>query len=149
MKADRQNTILKIIDEFNIETQEELAKYLYERGFNVTQATISRDIKELHLIKAQTDKNTYKYTVNIVSKSLNTECLMRMFRDTVTDIQAVNNLIIVKTLSAGANAAAEVIDNLDIDDILGSIAGENTVFVAVKNGEAQQVAHILKKIAFK
>ncbi len=149
MKTNRQNAILEIIEDFDIETQEDLANRLYERGFNVTQATISRDIKELHLIKTQTDKSTYKYTVNETSRVLNTERLLRVFRDTVTDIQVTGNIIVVRTLSGSANAAAEVVDNMDTDSILGTIAGDNTIFVAVKNGEAQPVAHMLKKMASK
>lgn len=150
MKTNRQNAILDIIEKFDIETQEELAGHLYELGFNVTQATISRDIKELHLIKTQTDKNAYKYTVNEASNVLNTERLLRVFRDTVTDIQvAGNNIIVVRTLSGSANAAAEVVDNMDTDAILGTIAGDNTIFVAVKSGEAHPVAHMLKKMASK
>lgn len=149
MKSNRQNAILEIIDEFDVETQEELALHLNERGFNVTQATISRDIKELHLIKTQAGKNAYKYTVNHTSRTLNTERLLRVFRDTVTDIQVTGNIIVVRTLSGSANAAAEAIDNLGEDSILGSIAGDNTIFVAVKSGEAQPTAHMLKKLASK
>ena len=103
MKTNRQNAILEIIREFDVETQEDLATHLNERGYNVTQATISRDIKELHLIKTQSGKNTYKYTVNHSGRMLNTERLLRVFRDTVTDIQVTGNIIVVRTLNNNKN----------------------------------------------
>ncbi len=149
MKANRQNAILEIVEKFDVETQEDLAKHLLDRGFKVTQATISRDIKELRLNKMQTDKNTYRYSVNETSKVLNTERLLRVFRETVLDIQRTGNLVVITTLSGSANAAAEVVDNMEISNIIASIAGDNTIFIAVKEGEAEGVADILKHVAAK
>ena len=146
MKVSRQNAILKIIEQYDIETQEELAKRLYEHGHQVTQATISRDIKELHLIKTQTENNTYKYTVKETSKVINTEKLLRVFKETVLDIKSTGNLIVVSTLSGSAAAAAEVIDNMEIEGIVGSIAGDNTIFIAVKASETQSVLQTLKQV---
>ena len=99
MKSSRHNAILEIIENNNVETQEELAKHLMERGHKVTQATISRDIKELHLIKVQADNNVYKYAVNETNKLLNTEKLLRVFKETVVSIQHNGDLVVINTLN--------------------------------------------------
>lgn len=147
MKDDRQSAILEIIGSHDIETQEELAKLLLKRGFRVTQATISRDIKELHLIKIQAESGSYKYAVNEVNTALNTEKLLRVFKETVLDVQAAGSLVVVSTLSGSASAAAEVVDNLEIDGIIGSIAGDNTIFVAVQDAMVDVVVQKLKAIS--
>ncbi len=144
MKEKRQSAILDIIATFNVETQEQLAKLLEKRGFNVTQATISRDIKELHLIKVQAEKGVYKYSINEYSAVLNTERMLRIFKETVTSIRGTGNIAIVNTLSGSANAAAEVIDTLSIDGIVGTIAGDNTIFLAVQEGHLDPVIQKLK-----
>lgn len=149
MKSSRQNAILEIIDTHNVETQEDLAKYLLERGHRVTQATISRDIKELHLIKVQTENNVYKYAVNETNKLLNTEKLLRVFKETVISIQHNGDLVVINTLNGSANAAAEVIDNMQMDGIIGTLAGDNTIFIAVKEGMAREVASVLKNAVTK
>ncbi len=149
MKSSRQNAILEIIDTHNVETQEDLAKYLLERGYRVTQATISRDIKELHLIKVQTENNVYKYAVNETNKLLNTEKLLRVFKETVISIQHNGDLVVINTLNGSANAAAEVIDNMQMDGIIGTLAGDNTIFIAVKEGMAREVASVLKNAVTK
>ena len=147
MKQKRHNAILEIIEEATIETQEDLGKALLERGFKVTQATISRDIKELHLIKVQTERGVYKYAVNESSVVLNTQKLLRVFKETGVSGRGSGNIIVVTTLTGSANAAAEVIDNLDIDGIFGSIAGDNTIFLAVETDKAEHIIHHLKQIS--
>ena len=149
MKSSRHNAILEIIENNNVETQEDLARYLLERGHKVTQATISRDIKELHLIKVQAENNVYKYAVNETNKLLNTEKLLRVFKETVISIQHNGDLVVINTLNGSANAAAEVIDNMQMDDIIGTLAGDNTIFIAVKEGMAKEVASILKNAVAK
>jgi transcriptional regulator of arginine metabolism len=145
MKGNRQSAILEIIESNNVETQEELARYLTGRGYKVTQATISRDIKELHLIKLQNENGTYRYAVNEIVPAVNTERLLRVFRETVTNVQSAGNLIVVNTLPGSANAAAEVLDNMNIDGVIGSIAGDNTIFIAVKDsGASHSVAGRLR-----
>ena len=136
MKSKRQNKILEIIAQNDIDTQEELVSALYEAGFKVTQATISRDIKDLHLIKVQSITGAYKYAVNLKDDKNDTNIRMRIFKDTVKTIEAAENLIVIKTLTGSANAAAEVIDSLPDDDILGCIAGDNTIFVAMRTSSA-------------
>jgi len=144
MKEKRHNTILNIIDTMDIETQKDLADQLLERGYRVTQATISRDIKELHLIKVQGESGIYKYTVNEAGSVPNTEKLLRVLRDMVVDIKSAGNLVVVSTLSGSANAAGEIIDNLGIDDIIGSIAGDNTIFIAAADGTVEKVSGELR-----
>lgn len=136
MKGNRQSAILEVIENNTIETQEELAKQLADRGFKVTQATISRDIKELHLIKVQDERGVYKYAVNEIVPVVNTERLLRVFRETVINVQSAGNMIVVNTLPGSANAAAEVLDNMNIDGIVGSLAGDNTIFIVVKDNTA-------------
>ena len=147
MKGNRQSAILEIIENNNVETQEELAGHLLERGFKVTQATISRDIKELHLIKIQDEKGFYRYSVNEIVPVVNTERLLRVFRETVINVQSAGNMIVVTTLSGSANAAAEVLDNMNIDGVVGSLAGDNTILIVVKdNAAAHTVAGRLRQM---
>jgi len=136
MKTKRQNKILEIITNNDIETQEDLVAALNDVGFKVTQATISRDIKELKLVKVQSLTGTYKYSANKKQDSKDIDVLLRIFGDTVISVDHAGNLVILKTLSGSANAAAEVIDSLNYDGIMGSIAGDNTIFVATISEKA-------------
>ena len=99
MKNDRQKAILDIIAAQNIETQEELGAQLQQHGFRVTQSTISRDIKELHLIKVQAERGVYKYAVNEASAVLNTERMVRIFREVAVSVQGSGNIVVINTLS--------------------------------------------------
>ena len=148
MKEKRQNAIISLIEENDIETQDVLAERLKQIGFKVTQATISRDIKELHLIKIQTENGVYKYAVNNNKNKTDTEKLLRVFRETVLSIATTGSLIVINTLSGSAAAAAEVIDKLAIDGVLGTIAGDNTIFLAAKDAKAsEQIVAKLKQMA--
>jgi len=148
MKGNRQNAILEIIEKNDIETQEDLAKHLEGHGFKVTQATISRDIKELHLIKVQGEDGLYRYAVNETGVVVNTEKLLRVFKETVVSVQSAGHLVVVNTLSGSASAAAEVLDNMSLEGIVGSIAGDNTIFVAVRDAAlADAVAAKLRSLA--
>ena len=147
MKKDRHQAILKLLDQKDIETQEELVNQLQGMGFRVTQATISRDIKELHLIKVQSENGTYKYAPNEASVALNMQKMLRVVREAVIAVKQAGNFIVVQTLAGSANAAAEVIDNLGMVDVVGSIAGDNTIFIAtMDNNAADRVLTHLKKI---
>ena len=139
MKSKRQNKIIEIISNNNVETQDDLVRLLLEAGFQVTQATISRDIKELHLIKIQAESGVYKYSVNEKKDKNDMGVLMRIFKDTVLSIEAAGSIVVIRTLTGSANAAAEVVDGLHLPEIVGSIAGDNTIFVAVRNPEAASV----------
>jgi transcriptional regulator of arginine metabolism len=147
MKNKRQNKILEIISGNDIETQEELVQALLDQGVKVTQATISRDIRELKLVKIQSGSGSYKYSVAKKPEQKDIDIMMRIFGDTVVSVDHAGNLVIVKTLSGSANAAAEVVDSLNMDGILGSIAGDNTIFIAaVSDNVAGDIAGRLLKI---
>ena len=150
MKSTRHNLILEIIDEMDIETQEELADELRRRGIRITQATVSRDIKELRLLKVLSEHGGYKYaTVGRAEKGLR-DRFIRILSDSVIDMESVNNLIVVKTITASANAAAEAIDSMKWNEVLGTIAGDNTLLIIARSSEAVEIlinrfSSILKK----
>ena len=136
MKSARHSLILEIIEEQDIETQEELADELKRRGIRVTQATVSRDIKELRLLKVLGEHGGYKYaTVERAEKGMS-ERYIRMLAECVVDVDYVNNLIVIKTLTGSANAAGEVIDSMKWSEVLGTIAGDNTLLVIMRSEEA-------------
>ena len=135
MKSIRHAAILEIIETRDIETQEELADVLRERGILVTQATVSRDIKELHLLKVLSEGGGYKYaTLDKAEKGM-TERFIRIFSESVISMSSAYNLIVIKTLTGSANAAAEAIDSLRWPPVVGTLAGDNTIFVAVRTVE--------------
>lgn len=135
MKSNRHAKIIEIINKKAIETQEDLAEELKLAGFDVTQATVSRDIKTLKLIKTQDITGKYRYSLIKDEKNDVVNKLTSIFKSTVIDVENVNNIVVVKTLSASANAAAELIDSLSLGEVAGSIAGDNTVFVLLRDEE--------------
>lgn len=135
MKSKRQAKIMEIISTTNVETQEQLLKELEDAGFNSTQATISRDIKELQLVKALTANGKYKYTARKYDEQPISERFIKIFRETILSTASANNLIVVKTLSGCGNAAAEAIDCLELPHVIGSIAGDNTMLIIVDANE--------------
>ncbi len=147
MRYSRQDKILELIRDNEIETQEALAEILAENGFSVTQATISRDIKELQLIKTLTPKGRYKYALPTSAQTSHAGRFEKIFKNTVTDINHSGNIIVLKTLSGCANAAGEAVDSLKPEGIIGSLAGDNTVFlVADSPNRAPQIADKLQSI---
>ena len=140
MKNARQTAILSIIEQNDVETQEELAGKLKEMGIVVTQATVSRDIKELRLLKVLSGSGGYKYATADKAEHGLSERFVRMFRDSVLSINFAGNIVVVKTLAGSANAAAEAIDSMHLPEILGTMAGDNTILVIVRNeAEAEQI----------
>ncbi len=136
MKSARHNLILEIIESKDIETQEELAEELKNRGVRVTQATVSRDIKELRLLKVLSEHGGYKYaTVERAEKGMN-ERFIRILTESIVNIDSVNNLIVINTLSASANAACEAIDSMKWSEVMGTIAGDNTLLIITRSNEA-------------
>ena len=131
MKNARQTAILSIIEQNDIETQEELAAKLREMGIGVTQATVSRDIKELRLLKVLSAKGGYKYATADKAEHGLSDRFVRIFMDSVLSISYAGNIIVIKTLSGSANAAAEAIDSMRWPEILGTMAGDNTILVIV------------------
>ena len=143
MKTKRHAMILNLIASENIETQEELAKLLSAKGFSVTQATVSRDIKELRLIKVLTGEGKYKYATVEKAESDLQERFIRLFSNCVVSITSAGNLIVVKTVPGSAPVAAEAIDSMKWPEIAGSLAGDNTLFVAVREGK--NVSDMIKR----
>lgn len=133
MKAVRQDAILDIIKNHEVETQDDLVRYLNENGFIVTQATVSRDIKELKLVKVLSETGVYKYAKSVSKNHDYMEFYVKMFRDCVKSIVKAGNILVVSTLAGSANTAAELIDSMEIPHVAGTIAGDNTVFVAIKD----------------
>lgn len=131
-RANRQLKILDIISKHDIDTQEELVDYLRSEGFAVTQATVSRDIKEMGIIKTlSSDGRHYKYAAQQTKEATAADKFLSMFKNTVISIKSSGNLIVLKTEAGSAGPAAELIDKLSYDEVLGVIAGDNTIFVAV------------------
>ncbi|CAG7840956.1 ArgR family transcriptional regulator [Clostridium novyi B str. ATCC 27606] len=147
MKIQRHSKILEIINTKDIETQEELAEELKKRGVDVTQATVSRDIKELKLIKVLSENGSYKYATISKSDSFITNKLVNVFTNTVISVESVQNFVVVKTLSGSGSAAAESIDSMNFDGIAGTIAGDNTIFIlTINEDKAQEIVKKLRKM---
>lgn len=135
MRYSRQNKILEIIANNEVETQDRLQELLHEAGYKVTQATISRDIKELQLVKGLSKSGKYKYVAGNYQERPISDRFIKIFRETTLSWAAAQNLIIVKTLSGCGNAAAEAIDCLELPHIVGTISGDNTMLVVVDKEE--------------
>ena len=135
MKTVRQVAILDIIEKQEIETQEELASALNARGTRVTQATVSRDIKELRLLKVLTPSGKYKYATGDQADNNLTDRFIRMLAESLLSVSSANNLIVVKTLSGSANVAAEALDSMHWPEVLGTLAGDNTVLLIIRSNE--------------
>ena len=136
MKNERQEKLLQIIAEESIETQEQLLQRLEAWGIKSTQATISRDIKALHLIKEPTGRGTYRYAVSARRPHLNfADKLRNIFRECVLSVDSAQNIVVLKTMPGLANAAASALDGMENQDIVGSIAGDDTVFLVMRDTE--------------
>lgn len=139
MKQKRQMTILDLIEKEEISTQEELTEKLKKKGFKVTQATVSRDIKELKLIKVHSDAkgNKYSHVTNEISKN-NTESSAKLYviiAEAVSSIDYANNIVIIRTIQGMAQGVAFAIDNLHQEGVMGTIAGDDTIMIVTKNEE--------------
>ena len=135
MKNARQSTILMLIEQHDIETQEELTAMLQSMGIKATQGTVSRDIKELRLVKSTSTTGKYKYVTTQTVEQSHTERFIHMFVASVLSISYANNIVVIKTLPGSANVAGEAIDNMNLPNILGTMAGDNTVLVIVSSNE--------------
>ena len=140
MKLDRQAMILEIIAQENIETQEQLLTRLQARGLRCTQATISRDIKQLHLVKEPAGQGVYKYAVSGNRTPLTVAAKLRtIFRECIVSIDYAQNIVVVKTMPGLANGACSALDNMDMNDIVGSLAGDDTALLVMRNTEAAEL----------
>lgn len=136
MKSRRQTEILRIIEEKNVETQDQLLAELRQRGVTSTQATISRDIKELHLVKELTGHGTYKYVVSGRKANLNFAGRLRtIFKEGVTSFDRAQNIVVLKTMPGLASAACAAIDGMEIEDLVGSLAGDDTAVLIMRDNQ--------------
>ena len=133
MKTDRQNEILRLIENQSIGTQEELVKTLRDHGWKATQATVSRDIKELQLVKVAAEEGGYRYAEPKPRNTVVDERMIRILSDTLLSADHAGHMVVVKTMSGSANVAGEVLDTIGWPEILGTIAGDNTILVIVRH----------------
>lgn len=144
MKIARHGKILEIIENHEVETQDDLAEMLRNEGFDVTQATVSRDIRELKLTKIATTSGRQKYAILTGSDSEVSERLIRVFREAVIKMDFAQNMIVIKTLEGMGMAVGVAIDNMNNGEILGTISGDDTVFCVVRN--QNQASVIIEKL---
>lgn len=134
-KYNRQGKILELIKSFEIETQEELTSQLKNMGINVTQATVSRDIKELGLVKVLSKSGKYKYVAIDNNQDHSLDRLINIFKNSIISIKPAGQLLVIKTLPGAAQVSGSAIDALGIDEIIGTIAGDDTLFLAISKLE--------------
>lgn len=147
MKNERQIAILDIIKEHSIDTQEDLISLLREKGFEVTQATVSRDIRELKIVKVLDENGKYKYVLRSDDVKGNAMAYSGAIASSVTSIDAANNLSVIRTYPGMAQAVAVAIDSLEINGFMGCVAGDDTIFVAFRTPEqAQKAVNEIRKI---
>ena len=148
MKRNRQEAILRVISQYEVETQQELAQRLKEEGFEVTQATVSRDIRELKLTKVSQENGRQRYAALSEPGSDMNGKYVRVFKEGFRSADTAQNILVVKTVSGMAMAVAAALDNMQCDEIVGSIAGDDTIMCAVRtSAEAQNLLARLKKLA--
>ncbi len=138
MKKLRQGKIIEIIQKYDVETQEDLARRLRESGLEVTQATISRDIRELKLSKASLGGGRQKYIVLKQDEGHMGERFIRVLRDGYSSMEMAQNILVIKTVSGMAMAVAAALESLKLPEVVGCIAGDDTIFVAVRTVEETQ-----------
>ncbi|MBQ7599145.1 MAG: arginine repressor [Clostridia bacterium] len=147
MKEKRHNKILEIIETNNIETQEELIAKLKLAGFDVTQATVSRDIRELKLLKQMSDMGTYKYVVSKSHSAENQHVYSRAIANSIKNVDSSMNDIVIRTYSGMAQAVAAGVDALHESDILGCVAGDDCIIIVTRDEEsAVAIAHRIRKL---
>lgn len=136
MKTRRHAKILELIKEYDIDTQEELLKYLKDSGYDVTQATVSRDIKELRLVKTLSRAGKYKYSTGTENTSDISSKFYSLFSDAVVSVEAAQNIVVIKTLIGMAQAICASMDSIVWQSFVGTLAGEDTIFIVCKTDAA-------------
>ena len=145
MKSNRHQKIIELVDSYEIETQEELADRLRGEGFQVTQATVSRDIRALKLSKVSCGNGRQKYVaIKQDDTHLNAKYI-RVLKDGFVSMDKAQNILVIKTVSGMAMAVAAAVDALEMEEIVGSIAGDDTIMAAVRTSEDTQV--VMDKIS--
>ena len=135
MKTDRHKKILEVIDRYEVGTQEELAKILNDEGYNVTQATVSRDIRELNLSKVSVDGKRTRYATLSKDKPVASDKFLTVLKEGFVSMDMAQNILVIKTVSGMAMAVAAALDAMDCHEIVGSIAGDDTIMCAVRTVE--------------
>ncbi len=147
MKAARQTEIIKLIHEYEIGTQEELVQRLNDNGYRVTQATVSRDIRELKLTKVQAENGHIRYAFLKNQEKESSLRYVRVLKDSFASMEVAENILVIKTAPGMAMAAAAVLDEMNWSEIVGCIAGDNTIMCAIRSrDEAIRVMEKLKKM---
>ena len=139
MKRERHEAVVELINKYDIETQEELAAYLREEGFDVTQATVSRDIRELHLSKVSAGNGRQKYIILQNDDAKLGDKYIRVLRDGYVSMAMAQNILVIKTVQGMAMAVAAALDAMKLKEIVGSIAGDDTIMMAVRTIEDTQI----------
>ncbi len=145
MKISRQSKIIELINKYDIETQEELAERLMKDGYNVTQATVSRDIRELKLTKVAVDGGRQKYIVLQKTEPGMSEKYTRVLRDGFVSMDMAQNIMVVKTVPGMAMAVAAALDALQMNSIVGCIAGDDTIMCAIRTTE--ETVQVMEKLS--
>lgn len=137
MKPGRQNVIMEIISEQDIETQNQLLEALAQRGIKSTQATLSRDIKDMHLVKEQGPNGNYRYAASAKQNADSAaQKLKKILKESVTSYDLAQNIVVIKTLPGLAPAACSALDGMEIDNLVGTIAGDDTAFLAMRDNHS-------------
>lgn len=144
MKAGRHRKIIELINTCNIETQEDLAVRLNEEGFHVTQATVSRDIRELKLTKVPAEGGGQRYAVHQSTGSAMNEKYIRVLKDGFVSMDMAQNILVIKTVSGMAMAVCAAIDAMKWEEVVGSIAGDDTIMCAIRTVE--DTLRVIEKI---
>lgn len=144
MRKSRQDKIIEIIEQYDVETQEDLAEHLRKDGFTVTQATISRDIRKLQLTKVSTASGRQKYVAMKQDDQILNDKYIRVLRDGYVSMDMAQNILVIKTVSGMAMAVAMALDAMKFSEVVGCIAGDDTIFVAVRSVE--ETENLIQKI---
>jgi len=143
-KYKRQQLVLEIVAKTEVDTQEELLKILEDQGLKVTQATVSRDVKELGLVKIAGNVKKYRYAKPVLEAQSDVNALVRHFKSAIVSFSHAQNLIVIKTLSGNANAVGAIIDGENLEGVLGTIAGDDTLLIIAASEEI--VDNVVKQI---
>ena len=147
MKINRHAKIIELINKYHIETQEELAEYLNREGFKVTQATVSRDIRDLKLTKVPYEGGRQKYAVHQAVETEMNEKYIRILRDGYVSMDTAQNILVIKTVSGMAMAVCAAIDSLKWNEVVGSIAGDDTIMCVIRSmDDAVKIMDKISKI---
>lgn len=146
-KKQRLNDIINLITKYEVSTQEELTQMLIDLGYNVSQSTVSRDINDLNLIKVEGTEKKFKYAKPEIKSDDSSPQMINLLKQIVTSIECANNLIVIKTLSGHAGSAGMAVDGMHFSQILGTVAGDDTLLIVAKtNSDAEFLVKTLKAI---